>query len=87
VIGIRYNRSGALVSPIVQRHASERGVARAALDRDGFSSNRHLDLSPYLSMIFSENRWPLFRIMLYPAESAQNDVEKLRGPAVICTFS
>jgi hypothetical protein len=50
VIGTRYSRSSVLVSPIVQRHASERGVARAAV-------------------------------------SAQNNVEKSRGPAVICTFS
>jgi hypothetical protein len=34
------------------------------IERDGFSSNRHLALSFYLSMIFSENRCPLFRIML-----------------------
>src|SRR5438270_129397 len=34
------------------------------LERDDFSSNRYPALSPYLSMIFSENRHPLFRIML-----------------------
>ena len=34
------------------------------LERDDFSSNRHLALSFCLSMIFSENRCPLFRIML-----------------------
>jgi hypothetical protein len=34
------------------------------LDRDDFSSNRHPALSFCLSMIFSENRFPLFRIML-----------------------
>jgi len=34
------------------------------LERDDFSSNRHPDLSFCLSMIFSENRYPLFRIML-----------------------
>jgi hypothetical protein len=37
---------------------------RSALQRDDFSSNRHLALSFCLSMIFSENRYPLFRIML-----------------------
>jgi hypothetical protein len=35
-----------------------------ALERDDLSSNRHPALSIYLSMIFSENRYPLFRIML-----------------------
>jgi len=34
------------------------------LERDDFSSNRHPALSFCLSMIFSENRFPLFRIML-----------------------
>jgi hypothetical protein len=33
-------------------------------ERDDFSSNRHPALSSCLSMIFSENRCPLFRIML-----------------------
>src|SRR5712671_1594861 len=35
------------------------------LERDDFSSNRHPALSFCLSMIFSENRSPLFRIMLW----------------------
>jgi hypothetical protein len=35
-----------------------------ALKRDDFSSNRHPALSFCLSMIFSENRCTLFRIML-----------------------
>jgi hypothetical protein len=34
------------------------------LEQDDFSSNRHPALSFCLSMIFSENRCPLFRIML-----------------------
>src|SRR5262245_14525351 len=34
------------------------------LKRDDFSSNRHLDLTYAWSMIFSENRYPLFGIML-----------------------
>jgi hypothetical protein len=34
------------------------------LERDDFSSNRHPALFFCLSMIFSENRHPLFRIML-----------------------
>jgi len=33
-------------------------------EQDDFSSNRHLALSFCLSMIFSENRYVLFRIML-----------------------
>jgi hypothetical protein len=35
-----------------------------SLEQDDFSSNRHPALSFCLSMIFSENRYPLFRIML-----------------------
>jgi hypothetical protein len=38
--------------------------AIAVLERDDLSSNRHRALSFCLSMIFSENRCPLFRIML-----------------------
>jgi hypothetical protein len=34
------------------------------LKRDDFSSNRHHALAHCLSMIFSENRYPLFGIML-----------------------
>jgi hypothetical protein len=34
------------------------------LERDDFSSNRHPALASYLSMIFPENRFPLFGIML-----------------------
>jgi hypothetical protein len=34
------------------------------LERDDFSSNRHLALRYCWSMIFSENRYPLFGIML-----------------------
>jgi hypothetical protein len=40
------------------------GLFRRPLERDDFSSNRHRALSFCLSMIFSENRFPLFRIML-----------------------
>jgi hypothetical protein len=40
------------------------GPNESALERDDFSSNRHPALSFCLSMIFSENRYPLFRIML-----------------------
>jgi len=45
-------------------HCSERATLRQTLEPDDFSSNRHPALSLYLSMIFSENRYPLFRIML-----------------------
>jgi hypothetical protein len=34
------------------------------LERDDFSSNRHLALAYWWSMIFSENRYPPFGIML-----------------------
>jgi len=40
------------------------------LERDDFSSNRHLAPSFCLSMIFSENRYPLFRIMLVKRRDA-----------------
>jgi hypothetical protein len=39
-----------------------------SLERDDFSSNRHGAPSFCLSMIFSETRYPLFRIMLQSAE-------------------
>jgi hypothetical protein len=39
-------------------------LALAGLDRDDFSSNRHPALAFCLSMILSENRYPLFGIML-----------------------
>src|SRR5262245_2605641 len=41
-----------------------RCVPVPTLERDDFSSNRHLALSYAWSMIFSENRYPLFGIML-----------------------
>src|SRR6267154_1391309 len=39
-----------------------------SLERDDFSSNRHGAPSFCLSMIFSETRYPLFRIMLQSTE-------------------
>jgi hypothetical protein len=42
---------------------TDRAMSRP-LKRDDFSSNRHPALSFCLSMIFSENRCTLFRIML-----------------------
>jgi len=46
------------------RRRSEIEAKNDPLERDDFSSNRHPALSFCLSMIFSENRYPLFRIML-----------------------
>src|SRR5262249_23239554 len=40
-------------------------TSRGPLERDDDSSNRHLALTYSWSMIFSENRYPLFGIMLY----------------------
>src|ERR1700751_2619420 len=40
------------------------GHAYRPLERDDFSSNRHVALGYAWSMIFSENRYPLFGIML-----------------------
>jgi hypothetical protein len=37
---------------------------RMPLERDDFSSNRHPALTFCWGMIFSENRYPLFGIML-----------------------
>jgi hypothetical protein len=39
-------------------------VTHSHLKRDDFSSNRHPALAYWWSMIFSENRYPLFGIML-----------------------
>src|SRR5262249_22241296 len=47
-------------------------------DRDDFSSNRHLDLTYAWSMIFSENRYPLFGIMLWLSSMA-DDAERIIG--------
>src|SRR5215211_1739258 len=46
------------------------GSPSAAPERDDFSSNRHHALALCWSMIFSENRCPLFGIMLSPADGA-----------------
>jgi hypothetical protein len=51
--------SGAAESPANGCRADEDSV-----ERDDFSSNRHHALPSSLSMIFSENRFPLFGIML-----------------------
>jgi len=46
-------------------------VSRLRLERDDFSSNRHPAPVSCLSMIFSENRFPLFGITLEPQTLAQ----------------
>src|SRR5215204_3534123 len=55
-----------LVTIHVHRRARKPGPARqsARLERDDFSSNRHPALGYCWSMIFSENRYPLFGITL-----------------------
>jgi len=40
------------------------GFFSSLLERDDFSSNRHHALAYWWSIIFSENRYPLFKIML-----------------------
>jgi hypothetical protein len=65
--GSQFRRSGPII-PIARqsRHCVRDFLARAParLERDGIRLNRHRALDSYLSMIFSENRHPLFRIML-----------------------
>src|SRR5215207_3978323 len=52
---------GRAVDP--RRRRSRPSLARQALARNDFSSSRHPALPHCLSMIFSENRQPLFEIM------------------------
>jgi hypothetical protein len=44
--------------------ACDRNRLKAFRDGGGFVLNRRRALDPWWSMIFSENRYPLFRIML-----------------------
>ena len=58
-----------LISFLFSHFAAARPTAEwlepsARLEQDDLSSNRHPALVYCLSMIFSENRFPLFRIML-----------------------
>jgi hypothetical protein len=46
----------------------------ATLMRDGIWLNRHRALASCLRMIFSENRFTLFRIMLWVARDFRIDV-------------
>jgi hypothetical protein len=48
----------------------------APLERDDLSSSRHPALAYWWSMIFSENRFPLFGIMLYTAGSFAGAVRR-----------
>src|ERR1700704_1806034 len=53
--------------------ASDQPISHSSvLERDDFSSKRHPALSFCLSMIFSENRYPLFRIMLQRDDFSSN---------------
>jgi hypothetical protein len=51
------------------------------LKRNEFKLNRHFALGWHLSMIFSENRYPLFGIMLLQLPAIQLDfrVRRRRG--------
>jgi hypothetical protein len=62
----RVDNDAALSTGYVQLMLSGRRSRheRARLGRDDLSSNRHPALSIYLSTIFLEDRYPLFRIML-----------------------
>jgi hypothetical protein len=55
------------------------------LERDDFSSNRHPALPFPWSMIFSENRYPLFGIMLYAATAKR--VTSMRVSAIAARTS
>jgi hypothetical protein len=64
-------KTGSLISfALIDLYSSFRtsrgrhGITANDLERDDFSSNRHPALAFWRSMIFSENRYPLFRIML-----------------------
>jgi hypothetical protein len=58
-------RSSAAGAPVKNRHAAQRVTPlAAALKRNGIRLNCDFALACCLSMIFSENRYPLFGIML-----------------------
>jgi len=59
-------RRTALVAIDMHRGHLDPAVATLPLERDDVSSNRHPAPGYAGSMIFSENRFPLFGIMLYP---------------------
>jgi hypothetical protein len=79
---LREDRS-ASSRPICESHASPRSRHREAdLERDGFSSSRHPALSFCSSMIFSENRCPLFRIMLWGGQPSRASLAQHRDDVV-----
>src|SRR5262249_1264077 len=60
----RFRPRHASASRWCTRAAPVRALRAALLERDDFSSNRHPALAFWWSIIFSENRYPLFGIML-----------------------
>jgi hypothetical protein len=54
------------------------------LERDDFSSNRRPTLAFCLRMIFSENWYPLFRIMLWPTMAQAESKKNARLPDETC---
>ena len=64
-IGMRFKSDEVQITESdIKRFAAEYDPQPMHLKRDDFSSNRLPALSLCLSMILSENRYPLFRIML-----------------------
>jgi hypothetical protein len=63
-MSIGQNYSTEMLERFVGRSEGERYASPDPLERDDLSSNRHPALSFCLSMIFSESRYTLFRIML-----------------------
>src|SRR5512145_3252594 len=55
-------------------------IEQTALERDDFSSRRHPALICWWSMIFSENRFPLFGIMLYRPRYGQSSLGVAPAP-------
>src|SRR6266571_6455659 len=64
---------------VIRKQPFSPRAAVLSLERDVFSSNRHPALSSCLSMIFSENRYPLFRIMLVRRGSGDPEIALERG--------
>jgi hypothetical protein len=68
VLFTKVTACGAMMRPrlgsAAKKQTPRRQDRRYRPDRDDFSSNCHPDLACCLSMIFSENRFPLFGIML-----------------------
>src|SRR5262249_10622480 len=56
---------GAVLCAVGNCGLTDGSYSGITLERDAFSSNRHLALAYWRRMIFSENRYPLFGIMRY----------------------